>query len=110
MIDTIVIVGDITKDDAGFSTGRRGYAYGLDAPSDIEESEPMMLGDTPPAPNLRGARVFAVTDGGNTDELVDMLSKEYAGREIKVFKLSGIFSRTVGEMVSKRVEQDGVLP
>ena len=42
--------------------------------------------------------------------VVDNMSRQFPGREIKVFNLSEVHIRPPGELVSKVVTKDGVLP
>lgn len=46
----------------------------------------------------------------DTAIVVDKMTKEFPGREIKVFNLAEVHIRPPGEMVSKVVTKDGVLP
>lgn len=108
MIDTLVMVGGTNKHDMYIDLGRTG-AYALDSPCDLDSQDHLGFGDERGPIDLRGARLFAVDDG-RVEELVEALTKEYGSREIKIFKLSAIYAREIGPMLTKRVEGDGVLP
>lgn len=110
MIDCLILVGDTTRGDHWVTLELGHGMYCLDAPCNVD-NEDVMLGnfDRAPVIDLKGSRMYAV-ERGSVDTVVAMLTKEFAGKEIKVFNLTGIFSRPVGEINSKRVEEDGILP
>ena len=43
-------------------------------------------------------------------QVVDKLSEQWVGYEVKVFALSEVHTRLVGEIKSKEVSKDGVFP
>lgn len=80
-----------------------GNAIAVDAPSEIKWIGEMDKLD------LRRVSAWAC-NAADVPIIVEELSKEWVGHEIKVFNLVEIHSRIPGELKHKRVEEDGVLP
>lgn len=49
-------------------------------------------------------------EAADAQHLAEEISKYHAGHEINVYSLSSVFSRAVGELKTKTVSKDGILP
>jgi hypothetical protein len=58
---------------------------------------------------MRSSRLF-FCDARDVPLVVDRISKEWVGHEIKVFNVDKVFQRNPGDMVEKKITKDGVLP
>lgn len=59
--------------------------------------------------DLRSVTIWSCMEE-DVPHVVEELSKEWVGHDIKVFNLIEVHSRIPGELKRKRVEEDGVLP
>jgi hypothetical protein len=105
MAKCIVTVANL---DTGWYTefrGGRNPVFGLFSSFNSGSTD----GDPPKDELLRACKMYSCEEE-DASILVNALSEQWAGHEIKVFNLGKIVTRTLGELVEKKVSADGVLP
>lgn len=58
---------------------------------------------------MRTVEVWACSEK-DVDKVVEYMSKEWVGHEIKVFNMTQAFTRQAGDLKAKKVTTDGVFP
>jgi len=105
MNDCLVTVVDVDSGPRGEWRGVHNYARGICTGNDFDaEVEGMTNQEL-----LRRVKAWSCLER-DVPIVVEQMSQEWVGYEIKVFKMTQVSVRVPGELRKKQLTKDGVLP
>jgi hypothetical protein len=105
MNDCLVTVVDVDQGVRGEWRGIHNYARGIATHEDFDgEIEGLSNQEV-----LRRVKMWSCLEK-DVPIVVEQMSQEWVGYEIKVFKLNQVSVRVPGELRKKQLTKDGVLP
>ena len=99
----------ITDPDTGYAQEIRGLHDFMRAPVFNENTSLDELDMLPMEERFRKVKTWSCREE-DVDLVVERMSQQWVGHEIKVFKLFGAFQRLPGELRKKQISKEGVLP
>ena len=104
MYDCLVVVKDLEQGVYQEWRGTRTAIRGLDNIPEVNDPELFSTKEL-----IRKLPIWACMQK-DVGAVVEQLSQEWVGYEIKIFNLTQIVTRLVGDLRTKEVSKDGVLP